>query len=111
METLKRQKDFERAYKAGKKIYEEKFRMIYLNAEEAQQSKVAFVVSKKYGRTAVRRNRIKRLLREAWRMIQAPAKGYIFILLPQTSTFESKPCEIAENMKNALEKEKLLIDT
>lgn len=108
METLKRQKDFERAYKAGKKIYKEKFRMIYLKVDEAQQSKIAFVVSKKYGRTAVKRNRIKRLLREAWRMIQTPAKGYIFILLPQNDTFRFKSHEITESMRDALEKENLL---
>lgn len=110
METLKRQKDFETIFKLGKKVYDKKFRLIYLETDKMQTSKVAFVVSKKFG-IAVKRNRIKRLLREAWRTIQAPGKGYIFVLLPQNDTGMYKSYEIAEAMKERLEREKILIDT
>lgn len=108
MDTLKKQKEFESVYKNAKKYRDQRIRIYVLRAANVKESKVAFVVSKKFG-NAVERNRIKRLMREAWRKVAVlPGAGYIFILLPQQKTIEFKPEDIAISIRRLLEKDGLL---
>lgn len=108
MDTLKKKKEFESVYIRGKKFYDNKIRIIVLRSHSNEDSKAAFVVSKKFG-NAVDRNRIKRLMREAWRQINnIPGCGYLFILLPQKKTVEFKPEDIALSIKGLLEKGHIL---
>ncbi len=60
---LKKKKDFQKILKAGKRIHCGTLTLVYYPSE---CTKVAVCVGKKYGKS-VRRNRIKRLLREAFR--------------------------------------------
>lgn len=70
-ERIKSKKEFEAVYSEGKVIFTEsrKFKANYLIIKNSEQPyvKVAFAVSKKAG-NAVWRNRIKRLMREAYRL-------------------------------------------
>lgn len=60
---LKRKKDFSKTVKSGKRLYASSLTVVYF---PAKQTKMAVCVGKKYGKS-VERNRIKRLLREAFR--------------------------------------------
>jgi len=65
-EKLKAKKDLEKLFKEGKWISTGNIRMIWLPNEFS--TKVGVSVSKRFHKKAVSRNRIKRLLREAYRL-------------------------------------------
>ena len=76
---LKNKKDFVRILKAGKRAYSETVTMIYLPDAEL---KMAVCVGKKYGKSVVR-NRIKRLLREAFARYANRLSPCAVLLLPK----------------------------
>lgn len=63
-EILKKRKDFRRVLEHGKSWQSEHLRFFY---KKANQRQVGFAVPKRLGK-AVQRNRVKRLLREVYRM-------------------------------------------
>lgn len=79
---IKKEKDFTLLFNKGKRIYSDSLTLIYYPASEL---KVGFVVSKKHG-TSVKRNRIKRLLRESFRsFVPKLSKNFFFVLLPKVN--------------------------
>ena len=69
-ERIKRKNEFSRVYKSGKIIYSNSRKLkaiFYLGKSESKSIKVAFGISKRAG-NAVWRNRIRRLLREVYRL-------------------------------------------
>lgn len=70
IERIKRKNDFSRVYNSGKIIYSNSRKLkaiFYLGKSESKSVKVAFGISKKAG-NAVWRNRLRRLLRESYRL-------------------------------------------
>ncbi len=70
IERIKRKNDFSQVYNSGKIIYSNSRKLkaiFYLGKSESNSVKVAFGISKKAG-NAVWRNRLRRLLRESYRL-------------------------------------------
>ena len=67
-DKLKSAKVIEQLFKEGKSFSLFPFRVLYMDIATSSQLQTAFSVSKKYFKKAVDRNRIKRLMREAWRL-------------------------------------------
>ena len=67
-ERLKKSWEFQRAYKKGKKYWDAYF-VIYVYNTQLRQPRLGITVSKKVGKS-VQRNRVKRLIREAFRMLK-----------------------------------------
>ncbi|GAK95888.1 ribonuclease P protein component [Nonlabens tegetincola] len=67
-QKLKSRKLIEQLFKDGKSIKSGPLRLVYLPVEKETQIGVS--VSKRYFKKAVDRNRLKRLLREAYRLSQ-----------------------------------------
>lgn len=69
-EKLKSRKHFDQLFSEGKSLYTFPLKLVYYatNFEDATPIKVAVSAPKKKFKRAVQRNRIKRLLREAYRL-------------------------------------------
>lgn len=77
---LKKQADFQKLFKTGKRAFSPSLTLLYRSSEK---TRMGISVGKKHGKSVVR-NRVKRLLREAFRSVQDEMKGsYALILLPK----------------------------
>ena len=77
---LKREKDFDRDFSKGKKLYSSSLTLVYIPSKEL---KVGFAVGKKHG-GSVERYRIKRLLRESFRSFTPQiGQNFFFVFIPK----------------------------
>ena len=77
---LKKQADFQRLFQKGKRAFTPTLSVLYRPSDKMV---MGISVGKKHGKS-VQRNRIKRLLREAFRAVQGEMKGnYAFVLVPK----------------------------
>ena len=90
-------------FKCGKRAFSERLTLVYFPAKETQY---AVCVGKKYGKS-VERNRIKRLLREAFAEYGGRIKPCRALLIPKVA----KEYEVAlfkRDLRIVFEREKLL---
>ena len=66
MESLKKNKDFQNVYSAGKS-YANKYLVMYVLENHLQKNRIGISVSKKVGNSVIR-HRITRLIRESYRL-------------------------------------------
>ncbi len=101
---LKKEKDFNLVFKKGKKIYSPCITLLYYQSSEI---KAGFAVSKKHG-SSVKRNKIKRLLRESFRsFLPSIRQNFFFVFIPKVNSdlnFEN----IYNSMKILLNKGRFL---
>ena len=77
---LKKEKDFNKVFKEGKRLFSNSLTLVYLPSKEL---KLGFAVGKKHG-GSVQRNRIKRLLRESFRSFSPEKmKNFFFVFIPK----------------------------
>ena len=79
---LKKEKDFNKVFSKGKRLFSHSLTLIYL---EESELKAGFAVSKKHG-GSVRRNRIKRILRESFRSFTPDLRqNFFFVFIPKVA--------------------------
>ena len=100
---IKKQADFQKLFKKGKRAFTPSFTMVY---SPSQQMRMGISIGKKHGKS-VRRNHIKRLLREAFRLTQGEMKGnYSIVLIPKVcEEYSFKTFE--KHLQCMIKKEKL----
>ena len=77
---LKKQADFQRLFQRGRRSFSPVLTMVYRPSEKMT---MGISIGKKHGKS-VKRNHIKRLLREAFRSIQGEMRGtYAIVLIPK----------------------------
>ncbi len=77
---LKRSEDFDRVFKKGTRVFSGSLTLIYCAADSL---KAGYAVGKKHG-GSVKRNRVKRLLRESFRSYLPRLKnGFFFVFIPK----------------------------
>lgn len=117
---LKHKKDFEILFAEGKflgnalvtakvwKIDPSKFPR---RAYKKEDVKIGFVVSKKVSKLAVRRNKVKRRMREATRHLlagQEPTPGYMIALMAKPEALAASYQEVSKSIESLLRKAKIL---
>lgn len=109
---LKNKKAFDATYK-NRKVVSNSMLTIYLGREKKDAStptKIGFVVSKKYHKRAVKRNRIKRLMRETCRLALkghslANLNKYMsFIVIPKDTALSAKFVDVQTSFYKLLER-------
>ena len=103
---VKKKKDFSKVLRAGKRAHAESLTIVWIPSD---RTKFAVCVGKKYGKSVVR-NRIKRLLREAFRA-HAHALGTpcLILLIPRAAKSYSYAA-FERDMGKIFRKEKLVED-
>jgi ribonuclease P protein component len=77
---LKKQADFQKLFQKGKRAFTPSLTMLY---KPADVTRMGISIGKKHGKS-VQRNRIKRLIREAFRASAGEMKGqYAIVLVPK----------------------------
>lgn len=79
---LKKQSDFDKLFRKGTRLFSPSLTIIFA---PSKHTTMGISVGKKHGKS-VRRNRIKRLLREAFRSEISTVKGtYAFVIVPKVA--------------------------
>lgn len=104
---LRRNKSFQAVYRSGKS-YANRQMVLYVLPQRGQERRVGFAAGKRLG-SAVVRNRVKRLLREAYRLEQHRLVGGMDLILVgrQSLVNESLPT-VAAALLHLCERAKIL---
>ena len=101
--------DFKMVRQRGKKIKTPLFDLYYLSKKGNVSSRFGFVISTKLDKRAVKRNRIKRILREEVRSIFSKIKhGFDFVFLVKREALEAEPDRVRKILREALKERELL---
>ena len=101
---LKKEKDFNLVFKKGKRLFSSTLTLVYFASKE---TKVGFCVSKKHG-TSVKRNYIKRILRESFRSWTPKLRqNFFFVFIPKVKD-EYTLAEFKESMAYIFKKAGLI---
>ena len=104
---LKNKNDITQILRNGTRFENDSLRIIVLKRTEESNFKVAFLVSKKLGKRAVARNRIKRWMREIFRCNKAKFPMSHHIILTVTKRYDQVNFNrIEENFKEIISSEK-----
>ena len=99
---LKKNKEIEKVYRNGKRAFSQTITLVYFPAKE---TRFAVCVGKKYGKS-VERNRIKRLLREAFAKFGKSIAPCSVLLIPKVAESYSV-AEFERDLNAIFKKEKL----
>jgi len=93
-ERLNRNKDFQRVFKEGKKVWVNSILLMLYLSNELGIKRIGIVVSKKI-KKATKRNRVKRLIREIFRKNKEFfPEGCDFIIIPHPKMAELSLAEV-----------------
>jgi len=106
-EKIKKNYLFRKVYSKGRYYAETCLVLYVLKNDEDTTNKVGYSVSKKIG-NSVKRNRVKRLMRENFRKISDKIKpGYLIVFTARPKSSEASYYDIEREMINAMKRARL----
>lgn len=107
--SLKLNKDFKRLYYRGRSAVGASV-VVYAIPNRRGINRLGLTCGKSIGK-AVRRNRVKRLMRESYRLLEDNIKkGYDIVIVARTRAVNCKYIHISNDFKNAIKKLDLLCE-
>lgn len=111
-EKLKKRYEFSRVFQRGKRVSSRHITLHYRAVKGRRVNKVGYSTARTVG-NIVRRNRLKRLLREAWRLLDVELKtGYDIVLLGRTGPQGALPDyhTIEKELRSLVKKAGMIIE-
>jgi len=106
IESLKNNREFRKVYDKGKSL-SNKYLVIFFIKNGLEYNRVGFSVTKKIG-NAVTRNRVKRLIKEAFRLNSKNInQGYDIIFLSRIRCNQATYLDVEKSVLNLLKRSKL----
>lgn len=101
--TLKENRDFRRIYKRGRAFVGREV-VVYCLKNRSASNRIGITTGKKLG-NAVERNRAKRVIREAYRLLEERTRtGWDFVFVARNRSLRIKMDEMKKTMANLFEK-------
>ena len=101
--SLKRNNDFRRLYARGKS-YAGGYTVVYMSKNRVGINRIGFTVSKSVGKAVVR-NRLKRLMRESYRLLSDKlCVGYDIIIVSRNRAVGKTQPQIMKDIEYAMRK-------
>jgi ribonuclease P protein component len=97
---------FEKVYKEGSKFYDDLF-VLYALPNNINEARIGLTVTKKIG-NSVQRNRIKRLIREAFRLSNRILPGNDIVVVARKPSVDLKYSQAKNSLDHLLRRAKLL---
>ena len=105
--SIKENSDFKRLYYRGKSVVKKRL-VLYYRKNRFSYNRLGLTVSPKVG-GAVVRNRIRRLLKENYRLLKGLNEGYDFVIVARKSISDASFSEIEKDMRSAFSESGILI--
>ncbi len=93
--------DFQYIYEHGQLYKDECFRIFYVRTGQAELGRLGLSISKKLGKAHVR-NRIKRIIREAFRLHPELTRGLDLIVQPRSAVLALSNAQLRQRFVEAL---------
>lgn len=100
--SLKKNEEFLRLYRRGK-YFSDKYIVLYLLKNKMDYSRVGFSISKKVGNSVVR-HRLKRLMKEVFRLNYSHIKGYDIVFLARVGSDKIKYREVEKSISRLMKR-------
>lgn len=101
---LTRRNDFRDILNKGKFFQGKLVALALLRDQENNEPQIGIIVSTKISKLATKRNRIKRIIKEALRTNMLLGAGQKMVVLTKKTIIDASPGEIRLDLKRALEK-------
>ena len=98
--SIKENSEFKRLYYRGKSVVKKRL-VLYYRKNKVGFNRLGITVSSKIG-CAVVRNRVRRLLRENYRILQGLSEGYDMVIVARSRITDAHFDEIGKDLKSAL---------
>ena len=98
--SINENSDFKRLYYRGKSVVKKRL-VVYYRKNKFSYNRLGITVSSKIG-CAVERNRVRRLLKENYRILQGLSEGYDIVIVARSRSKDATYYQLGKDLKEAL---------